>query len=136
MTEKRPLSPWVQTLGSALGLLLALSLLAACESAKSTPSSAPSEEEYRDQVTAYCEAKAQQERQAFVKQERSLRKPERDLGVRARQVFNQAFALCLESYDLPRSSSSGRPAAKAPVQLGLRLESETVSGRTSLFLTL
>ncbi len=93
-------------LGCALGILLAFSLLTACESTEATPSGTQvttSDEEYRDQVAAYCAIKAQEERLRFVREERKLRKAERDLGIRARQAFNRAYALCMESYDLPTS---------------------------------
>lgn len=99
MTRKQPFFPGSRMLGCALGILLAFSLLTACESTEVTPS----DEEYRDQVAAYCAIKAQEERLRFVGEERKLRKTERDLGIRARQAFNRAYALCMESYDLPTS---------------------------------
>lgn len=106
MTRKKLFFPESRILSGALGILFAFSLLTACESTKATSSdtkAAPSDEEYRDQVAAYCKEKAQKERRLFVKLEKAERKPERDLGVRARTVFNRAYELCLDSYGMPKS---------------------------------
>ena len=88
-------------------VLFAFSFLAACESTKTVSSKtkvSPSNQEFRDQVAEYCKVKAQKERINFVKREKALHKPERDLGVRARQVFNKTFEKCLRGHNVPKSN--------------------------------
>jgi len=105
MNRKKLFLSVPRTLACILGVLFAFSLLAACESTNAVSSKtkiSPSDEEYRDQLAEYCKGKAQKARVVFGKQEKAQHKPERDLGVRARQVFNQAFEKCLRGHSVPK----------------------------------
>lgn len=124
MAKKRPFASWIRLPIGILGTFLAFSLLAACESTSSTSSSSPSSDEYRDEVADYCKKKAREERNAFLKEEQMLRKPETDRGVRARQIFNKTYASCMENYNLPVSDALERPPVMAAYPYSLRPDSK------------
>ena len=83
------------------GILLPVFLFSACQSTET----APSEQEKRDEIIAYCKAHAREERTRFVQREKAVSKGrDRDLGVKARKFFNRVRIQCLEGYGLPPSS--------------------------------
>lgn len=76
------------------GMLVPIFLLAACETASP-------EQTRRDEIISYCKEYARDERTRFVKREKIASKGrDRNLGVKARQFFNQARIQCLEEYGI------------------------------------
>jgi len=95
MARQKPLSRFL------CGILLPIFLLAACQSTET----APSEQEKRDEIISYCKAYAKKERTRFVKRAKAASTGrDRNLGVKARQLFNRARIQCLEEYGLPPSA--------------------------------
>ncbi len=83
----------------AVAILVPLFLFAACETTEAVSTA----EQERDDIAAYCQSKAKKEKTKYVRREQKQGTVGRDIGVRARQFFNRAYAQCMEGYGVPIS---------------------------------